>query len=119
MEAFMEFLTKIFGEGADLAAVASTAGVGGGTIGLLVAVLFRNFFMKLLAQIITTGLLTGAGFLALLHFLGFELVAKEGTAAEQIFKQGQFQPNAFEDPVVEDEETGKTRIYYKSPWRRG
>ena len=120
MEQLMELLTNIFGEGADLAAVASAAGVGGGALSVMVAFFFRGFLMKLLAQIITTAVMTGAGFLALLHFLGFEIVAKEGTIAEdiQIFQEGRFSPES-SGARDDDEKSGKKRIYYKSPWRRG
>ena len=137
MEQLMELLTNLFGEGADLAAIASTAGVGGGALSIGVAtLLFRGVIMRFLAQIVTTGLLTGAGFLALLNYLGFELVAKEDTAAASItdvldrsglpnggVQSGLMGTESLSDGQgaeneQADDEKGKT-IIYKSPWRDG
>ena len=121
MEQLMEWLTQIFGEGADLAAIASAAGVGGGALSVVTAFFFRGFFMKLLAQIVTTAIMTGVGFLALLHMLGFEIVPKDGTLAADIpiFQPGLAQPESAPRRAEDEDDGKKVKIYYKSPWRRG
>ena len=60
MEQLMEWLTQIFGEGADLAAIASAAGVGGGALSVVTAFFFRGFFMKLLPPGAVSDANTGA-----------------------------------------------------------
>ena len=78
----MEEISRIFGGGADLAAMASMAGVGGAAASVLAALVFRGFFMKLISSLITTAVMTGAGFLFLLNALGYRVVADEAAQAE-------------------------------------
>ncbi|MEZ5938179.1 MAG: hypothetical protein R3C52_08160 [Hyphomonadaceae bacterium] len=115
------------GEGFDLAAVASAAGLGGSAVAGIGAVMFfRGLIMRILAQIVVTAVLTGVGFLALLSFLGFEIVPKEqATAAAEspMVIDGLVRPQsvpsgeATQSAAAEDD--GQTHKVYavKSPWR--
>lgn len=77
MEQILELLNSIFGEGGDLAGVASAAGLGGGVTSAAAVVAFRGMVMKFVVRVITTAAFTGAGFLGLLHYLGFVIVPKD------------------------------------------
>ncbi len=126
---------EMFGESFDLAAVASAAGLGGGALSAIVAgVVFKGFIMRFLAQMVMTFALTGVGFLALLHFLGFEIVPKDeanplgaipGIFSPQsslddpesaiITPQGMVQPERVERA---DGKEGAPIYYVKSPFRK-
>ena len=69
------------GEGFDLAAVASAAGLGGGATGTAAAALaFKGWIMKFVVRTLITALFTGVGFFYLLGALGFEIVASDQVA---------------------------------------
>ncbi|MEM1106683.1 MAG: hypothetical protein AAGH87_09860 [Pseudomonadota bacterium] len=69
----MEWFNELF----DLASVAGGAGLIGGAAGTGVAVLFSGVIMKFLARVISTAVMTGVGYLALLNWLGFEIIPPE------------------------------------------
>lgn len=59
----------------DLATVAGLAGLGGSTVAALsAAFFFRGLITRVIAQIIATTILSFAGFVALFHVLGFQIV---------------------------------------------
>lgn len=120
MEVFMEWVTKIFGEGGDLAAIASAAGLGGGVSSAAVALAFRGFIMRFLVRTVMTAVLTGAGFLVLLHTLGFQIVPKDEMAAASVppYLNGLVTPESNQYASVEEDKTRKRVVYVKSPWRR-
>lgn len=80
MEQILEMLNKLFGDGGDLAGIASAAGLGGGAASAAAVVAFRGMVMKFVVRILTTAAFTGAGFLLLLNQLGFEIVPKDEVA---------------------------------------
>ncbi len=120
----------MFGESFDLAAVASAAGLGGGAISAVTAaIVFKGIIMRFFAQMLMTTALTGAGFLALLHFLGFEIVPKDeampfgslsGVVEPQSGASDSFQaqsaPSGQPAPAAERE--GAPIYYVKSPFRK-
>ncbi len=123
----------MFGESFDLAAVASAAGLGGGAISAVTAaIVFKGIIVRFLAQMLMTTALTGAGFLALLHFLGFEIVPKEdaqvfGALPGIVQPQGgvndSFQaqsapPSETARRIEEAEREGAPIYYVKSPFRK-
>ncbi|MEM9739946.1 MAG: hypothetical protein AAF829_08750 [Pseudomonadota bacterium] len=69
----MEWFNELF----DLASVAGGAGLIGGAAGTGVAVMFSGVIMKFLARVATTAIMTGVGYLALLNWLGFEIIPPE------------------------------------------
>ncbi|ACT60671.1 hypothetical protein Hbal_3003 [Hirschia baltica ATCC 49814] len=83
MEQILEMLNKVFGEGGDLAGIASAAGLGGGATSAAAVVAFRGMVMKFIVRIVTTAAFTGIGFLVLLNQLGFEIVPKEDLQISQ------------------------------------
>ncbi|MEO0467326.1 MAG: hypothetical protein AAF216_12355 [Pseudomonadota bacterium] len=66
----MEWLNETF----DLATVAGGAGLLGGAAGTGIAVLFSGAILKFLARVATTAIMTGVGYLALLNWMGFEII---------------------------------------------
>ena len=120
----------MFGESFDLAAVASAAGLGGGAVSAIAAgIVFKGLIMRFLAQMLMTTALTGAGFLALLHFLGFEIVPKDeampygalsGVTQPQSGSSDSFSvqsaPNSA--PVQPASDDGAPVYYVKSPFRK-
>lgn len=123
----------MFGESFDLAAVASAAGLGGGAVSAITAaIVFKGVIIRFLAQMLMTTALTGAGFLALLHFLGFEIVPKDeaqpfgslsGVVQPQAGVSDSFQvqtaPQSEAARRVEEAEREGAPIYYvKSPFRK-
>ncbi len=119
----MEWVNEVFGEGFDLAAIASAAGLGGGASSAAVALMFRGFLMRFLVRTVLTAAVTGAGFLFLLNHLGFQIVPQDDLAQSErppaIF-QGQLAgPESVAAPPAKVEErNGKKVIYMKSPWRK-
>ncbi|MEP7209313.1 MAG: hypothetical protein ABI740_00620 [Alphaproteobacteria bacterium] len=107
------------GEGFDLAAVASAAGLGGSAIATIGALIFfKGIVIRILTQIVVTAALTGIGFLTLLNTLGFEIVPKPAMAASALVSPQSaenFSVQSVAPPPVDD---GKTRIYVKSPWSK-
>ncbi|MAP93507.1 MAG: hypothetical protein CMK07_01035 [Ponticaulis sp.] len=73
----MDFLQDIFGGEIDLAALASGAGLFGGGASTILVAAFSGAIKRFLIRMVMTALLTGAGFLFLLDFLGFEIVPPE------------------------------------------
>jgi len=69
----MEWFNELF----DLASVAGGAGLIGGAAGTGIAVMFSGVIMKFLARVISTAVMTGVGYLALLNWLGFEIIPPE------------------------------------------
>lgn len=69
----MEWFNEVF----DLASVAGGAGLIGGAAGTGIAVLFSGAIMKFLARVVSTAVMTGVGYLALLNWLGFEIIPPE------------------------------------------
>ncbi len=69
----MEWFNELF----DLATVAGGAGLIGGAAGTGIAVMFSGVIMKFLARVISTAVMTGVGYLALLNWLGFEIIPPE------------------------------------------
>lgn len=68
------------GEAFDLATVAGMAGLGGSAVaGIIGALVFKGLILRIITQIIVTTALTVIGFIALLGFLGFEIVPKPQT----------------------------------------
>lgn len=80
MDAILESLQSIFGEGVDLAALASGAGLFGGGASTALAVMISGAIKRFLFRTFMTAVLTGVGFLFLLDFLGFEIVPPEDFA---------------------------------------
>lgn len=113
----------MFGESFDLAAVASAAGLGGGAISAITAaIVFKGIIIRFFAQMLMTTALTGAGFLALLHFLGFEIVPKDeavpyGAFTPQSSDSFQAQSAPVERAEREAEREGAPVYYVKSPFR--
>lgn len=69
----MEWFNEVF----DLATVAGGAGLLGGAAGTGIAVMFSGVIMKFLARVASTAIMTGVGYLALLNWLGFEIIPPE------------------------------------------
>jgi hypothetical protein len=128
MESLMDMLNQLFGEGGDLAGIASAAGLGGGATSAAAAVAFRGMVMRFIARVVTTGLITGAGFLFLLNHLGFQIVPKEEVA--QIERKSGAQSPLYSDwagiagtstetldPVTRAERQGKRVIVLRRAYR--
>lgn len=113
----------MFGESFDLAAVASAAGLGGGAISAITAaIVFKGIIIRFLAQMLMTTALTGAGFLGLLYFLGFEIVPKDeavpyGALQPSVSDSFQAQSAPVERAEREAERDGAPVYYVKSPFR--
>lgn len=118
----MEWLNEVFGEGVDLAAIASAAGLGGGASSAAVALMFRGVLLRFFMRTLLTAGFTGVGFLLLLNYLGFQIVPRDDLAEGQRppFVSGQLaSPESVGEPPAEVEEAnGKKIIYMKSPWRK-
>ena len=84
----MEQLQDIFGNGIDLAAVASGAGLMGGGVSTAFVMMISGAFKRFIVRTLLTAVLTGVGFLFLLDYLGFEIVPPEAFRAETPY-QGQ------------------------------
>ncbi len=117
----------MFGESFDLAAVASAAGLGGGAVSAITAaIVFKGVIMRFLAQMLMTTALTGAGFLGLLYFLGFEIVPKDEAQAFGSMPSGvsdsfqaQSAPQSETARRIEEAEREGAPVYYvKSPFRK-
>lgn len=83
----MEFLQNIFGNGTDLAAVASGAGLFGGGVSTLAALMISGTIQRFILRTLLTAVLTGVGFLFLLDYLGFEIVPPEDLKQSMPFGQ--------------------------------
>lgn len=103
----MEFLQSIFGEGADLAAIASGAGLFGGGAGAALALFVSGTIARFFLRAIFTAVLTGGGFLFLLNYLGFQIVPPENF--QERFPFGQ----SLDAPGLQDE-AGKTEAEEKN-----
>jgi hypothetical protein len=108
----------MMGEGFDLAAVAGMAGLGGSAIaGVGALIFFKGFLMRILTQVIVTAALTFVGFIALLNFLGFEIVPKDGVSSAMVSPQGAENFSAQSAPAAAPDD-GKRTYAVKSPWSR-
>lgn len=83
----MEFLQDMFGEGIDLAALASGAGLFGGGASAILVAFFHGVVKRFIIRTLATAVLTGVGFLFLLDFLGFQIVPPEDLNAQFPFGQ--------------------------------
>lgn len=107
----------------DLAAIASAAGLGGGAVSSVAAVMvFKGVIMRIITQLILTTVLTGVGFVVLLNVLGFQIVPRDNLAAAAAppvmagdsFSTQSVQPQTAEAPAADGE-----KVYYvKSPFRK-
>ncbi len=69
----------------DLATVAGMAGLGGSAVAAIAASLvFKGLIMRILSQIVVTTVLSFVGFIALLHFLGFEIIPPKQIAGVKL-----------------------------------
>ncbi len=128
MELVMEFLNNVFGEGGDLAGIASAAGLGGGAASAGAVLFFRGVMVRFVVRILLTAVATGVGFLLLLNQLGFEIVPKEEVLAARAERYEQYSESLvgpesfrFERPksrVEEAEEEGKRVVIVRRPWEK-
>lgn len=89
----MEWFNELF----DLASVAGGAGLIGGAAGTGIAVMFSGVIMKFMARVISTAVMTGVGYLALLNWLGFEIIPPEDIKIPSIpgiERSGEAQPES-------------------------
>jgi hypothetical protein len=107
----IDTILEQLGGGADLAAVASSAGLLGGGTSTLVALMIGGKILRFIIRTLLTAALTGVGFYFLLGWLGFKIVPASEVADR---------PNA-SDLVgierVETEEEAATRYVIRSPFR--
>lgn len=106
----------------DLAAIASAAGLGGGAVSSIAALMvFKGLIMRIITQLILTTVLTGVGFVVLLNVLGFQIVPREETAvaAPPMLAEGMVAPQSV-GPVTGSAapDDGKKVYYVKSPFRK-
>lgn len=116
----MEFLENIFGGGTDLAAVASGAGLFGGGASAAAAMMVSGAIKRFVFRTLLTGVLTGGGFLFLLHYLGFQIVPPEDLQNPFPFGQSLDEPGVQEE--ASNERNGREPakiIYVRSPYDRG
>lgn len=111
----IEDILNSLGGGADLAAVASSAGLLGGGTSTLIALAIGGKILKFVIRTVLTALLTGVGFYFLLGWLGFKIVPAEDVAGL---------PNASDlvgiERVDEDKDDDTRRRYViQSPLRDG
>ncbi|MCZ4298481.1 hypothetical protein [Henriciella marina] len=122
----MDWFNELF----DLAAVASTAGLGGGVISAIVVKAFSGAILKFLVRIFATAVLTGIGFYYLLGFLGFEIVPRSEVAAAapnqspSVYARSEtYLPGASDEAASSSSETQEAerdrRLVVSSPFRRG
>jgi hypothetical protein len=106
------------GEGLDLAAVAGMAGLGGSAVAAIGSfIFFKGLILRILTQVIVTAALTFVGFIALLNFLGFQIVPREEPSVAMAVPQGQQSFTAQSAPhTVPDD--GKKTYAVKSPWSK-
>jgi len=110
----------IMNGGIDLAAVASAAGLGGGVVSSVAAVMFfKGIILRIVAQLILTTVLTGVGFLVLLNVLGFEIVPREEmAAAPPMMSDGLVSPQSVTPQTAQAAPEGEKVYYVKSPFRK-
>lgn len=122
----MDWFNELF----DLAAVASTAGLGGGVISAIVVKAFSGAILKFLVRIFATAVLTGIGFYYLLGFLGFEIVPRSEVAAAapnqspSVYARSEtYLPGASDEAASSSSETQEAErdrhLVVSSPFRRG
>lgn len=115
----MDWFNQVF----DLAAVASGAGLAGGAGSTAIALAFSGAIIRFIMRTLLTALLTGVGFIFLLDWLGFEIVASEELAARAPLEEGRFGTQTFTGPEAGPAERAETpegeRIYViNSPFRK-
>lgn len=129
----MDWYNELF----DLAAVASGAGLLGGAGAAGVAAFISGAIMRFLLRTLLTAALTGVGFLALLYYLGFEIVPRDEVAAAPAATEtrdpgGVFSPQMLPDGATGEngetetaeadpgeEKAGRRVLVVKSPFRSG
>ena len=120
MEMVLDFLEKIFGEGTDLAAVASGAGLFGGGASAAFVLFVHGAIKRFIFRTILTGILTGGGFLFLLHYLGFQIIPPEDFRQSAPFGQSFDSPDSTQQRSAENDTTPEkkgAKIYYvRSPF---
>ena len=105
----------------DLAAIASAAGLGGGAVSSVAAVMvFKGVIMRIITQLILTTVLTGVGFIVLLNVLGFQIVPRDdiAVAAPQSVVSENFSTQSVQPQTVEAPPSGEKVYYVKSPFRK-
>jgi hypothetical protein len=99
----------------DLAAVAGLAGLGGSTVAALsAAFFFRGLITRVIAQVIATTILSFAGFVALFHVLGFQIVPPKEIAGVSIPTFG----DNFSVQSTTPTPAQQGNYTIKSPWSR-
>ena len=106
----IDSILEQLGGGADLAAVASSAGLLGGGTSTLVALMIGGKILRFIIRTLLTAALTGVGFYFLLGWLGFKIVPANDVAAL---------PNSSELVGIErvEEDDDSTRYVIQSPFR--
>lgn len=123
MEMILNFLQSVFGEGTDLAAVASGAGLFGGGASAAVVLLVHGAIKRFILRTLLTGVLTGGGFLFLLHYLGFQIIPPEELKTSipfgSTYDSEGVQRQAETQETDKDGEKRTARIYYvNSPFQK-
>lgn len=120
----MDWFNELF----DLAAVASGAGLAGGSGAAVLAWTIKGAIMRFIVRTLITAVLTGVGFYFLLGFLGFQIVPSDEVAAtppsnsmafdesDDTFRPQSTRPELAGEPA--GEATDEKRIIVKSPFRR-
>ncbi|MEZ6028528.1 MAG: hypothetical protein R3C46_02160 [Hyphomonadaceae bacterium] len=73
----------------DLATVAGLTGLGASTLAALsAAFFFRGLITRVLTQVIATTILSFAGFIALFHVLGFQIIPPQEIAGINLPRMG-------------------------------
>jgi hypothetical protein len=113
-------LEDLMGGGFDLAAVASAAGLGGGVVSSVAAMMFfKGVILRVVTQLILTTILTGVGFIVLLNVLGFQIVPRDNVAAAPpVVSDGLVAPQSMPSQSAEAPAEGEKVYYVKSPFRK-
>lgn len=119
LQSLMDFLQSIFGEGVDLAAVASGAGLFGGGASAVAGWMVSGAILRFVIRTVLTAVLTGGGFLFLLHYLGFQIIPPDDLQERIPFGQSYDAPGVQEQARLEErEENGKRTYYVRSPFHK-
>lgn len=112
----MEGILSQLGGGADLAAIASGAGLLGGGTSTILALMIGGKIVRFIVRTILTAALTGIGFYFLLGALGFRIVPAEEVAA--VRPQGEGFVGIESVAATVPTEPGKTTYVINSPFRK-
>lgn len=104
----------------DLAAVAGLTGLGASTLGALAAAMFfRGLILRVISQVVMTTILSFVGFIALFHFLGFEIVPPKEIAGVTLPSFGADNFSVQSAPSATQATAAPAGAYtIKSPWSR-